>query len=110
MTMQVTFFGSDGFLQPQLDRQVVQFNPTHTEPAPPQAFIYEHYRQAVLANMQGAGQTPDLEYDETEDVQSMAAFESGNGKEWLELKLAEKLVPGVDDVETECYNRDVVTG
>src|SRR5579871_3837492 len=108
--MRVTFFGSDGFLQPLLDRRVVQFNPTHTEPAPPQALIYEHYRQAVLANMRGAGQTPDLEYDETEDAQSMAAFESGNGKEWLELKLAEKLVPGVDDVETERYIRPALTG
>jgi hypothetical protein len=61
--------------------------------------------------MRGAGQTPNLDYDEMEDSQSLTVFESGNGKEWLEMRLAEKLVSGVDDdVETELYVRPALTG
>jgi hypothetical protein len=61
--------------------------------------------------MRGAGQTPNLDYNEMEDSQSLTVFESGNGKEWLELKLADKLVAGVDDdVETERYVRPALTG
>lgn len=101
--MRVTFFGSDRFLQPLLDRRQVQFN----SPGPAHAFIYEHFRQAVLANMRGAGQAPLLEYDDQQrDAQSMAAFEKGSGKEWFELMLADKLISGVDDDEAERYVRE----
>ena len=103
--MRVTFFGSDGFFQPLLDRRLVQFNPTPENPAPHQVFIREHFKQAVLANMRGAGQIPNLDYDETQDAQSMAIFESGEGKQWLETKLADKLIPTIDDVDEERYSR-----
>ena len=106
--MRVTFFGSDGFLQPLLDRRLVQFTPTPENPAPPQAFIREHFKQAVLANMRGAGQIPKLDYDETDDAQSMATFESGDGKQWFETRLAEKLVPGVDDTEVDRYTKSAI--
>src|SRR5947207_2317504 len=110
MTMRVTFFGSDGFLQPLLDRRLVQFTPTPENPAPPQALIHEHFKQAVLANMRGAGQIPKLDYDETDDSQSMATFESGDGKEWFETRLAEKLIPGVDDMNEQRYARSSIIG
>jgi len=67
-----------------IDRRLVQFQGTDDLPAPPPAFIYEHFRQAVLANMRGAGQIPDLDFDRTEDSRTMAVLESGPGKEWLE--------------------------
>ena len=102
MTMQVTFFGSDGFLQPLLDRRLVQFTPTPELPAPPLEFIREHFKQAVLANMRGAGQIPNLDYDQTDDSQSMATV--GKGKEWFEISLADKLIPDVDD-KGERYHR-----
>jgi len=41
--------------------------------------------------MKGAGQPRDLDFDPTDDAQSMAVFEEGAGKEWLETRLAEKL-------------------
>jgi len=99
--MQVMFFANDGLLQPLFDRRLVQFIPNAQNPPPPQALIWEHFKQAVLANMRGAGQIARLDYDETDDAQSMAAFESGEGKQWLETKLADKLIPGVDDTDKE---------
>ena len=95
--MRVTCFFNDGLLVPLVDRRLVQFNPTEDLPAPPRAFIFEHFKQAVLANMRGAGQAPNLDFDTTQDSQNMAVFESGHGKEWLERELAGKLVPGIDD-------------
>jgi hypothetical protein len=41
--------------------------------------------------MKGAGQPRDLDFDPTEDAQSMSVFEEGAGKEWLETRMAEKL-------------------
>jgi hypothetical protein len=95
--MRVTFFWSNGIHQQQYDRRLVQFNTTTTAAgdvlhAPPRAFIYEHFKQAVLANMKGAGRTPNLDFDKDEDAQNMAVFESGEGKEWLETALADKLL------------------
>jgi hypothetical protein len=104
------FFASDGFLQPMLDRRLIQFTPTPENPAPPQAFIYEHFKQAVLANMRGAGQIPKLDYDETDDSQSMATFESGDGKQWFETVLANRLIPGVDDMEVDRYTKSPLLG
>ena len=95
--MRVTFFFSDNLLQQQLDRRLVQFNPTQDLPAPPNAFLWEHFRQAVLANMRGAGQPANLDFDPTEDSQDMSVFESGCGKEWFERELADKLISTIDD-------------
>ena len=41
--------------------------------------------------MKGAGLPRDLDFDPTEDAQSMSVFEEGAGKEWLETRMAEKL-------------------
>ena len=108
--MQVMFFGNDGFLQPLLDRRIVQFTSSTDNPAPPLAFIQEHFRQAVLANMRGAGEIPCLDYDETDDAQSMATFESGEGKQWLETLLGDRLVPDVDDLGLKRYTRTSTMG
>ena len=61
-------------------------------PAPPIELIREHYKQAVLANMRGAGQAPDLDFDE-DDSRRMYVFQEGSGKLWLEMQLADKLAP-----------------
>ena len=74
------------------DGHIVQFNNSPgLPPPPPQALLYEHFKEAVLANMKGAGQPRDLDFDPTEDAQTMSQFETGSGKEWLETRLAEKL-------------------
>jgi hypothetical protein len=75
------------------DGRIVQFNNTPDLPRPPQRLIYEHFKQAVLANMKGAGQSRNLDFDATEDAQNMSTFESGFGKEWLETTIADKLAP-----------------
>ena len=75
------------------DGRIVQFNSTPDLGAPPQRLLYEHFKQAVLANMKGAGQPRDLDFDSTEDAQTMSVFESGFGKKWFETKLAERLAP-----------------
>jgi len=95
--MQLFFFSDDGHFSRLYDRRVIRFNSTPDLPAPPHAFLMEHFRQAVLANMRGAGQVPDLDFDPKEDGQSMSVFESGEGKRWLERELADKLIPGIDD-------------
>ena len=91
--MQVTFFWNDGIHQQLYDRRVVQFNNTADLPAPPQELIREHYKQAVLANMRGAGESRDLDFDPDEDARRMTVMEEGSGKEWLETYLNEKLAP-----------------
>jgi hypothetical protein len=75
------------------DGRIVQFASTPALPAPPQRLLYEHFKQAVLANMKGAGQPRDLDFDPNEDAQTMSVFEIGSGKEWFETKIAEKLAP-----------------
>ena len=89
----MTFFINDGTNQALYDGRIVQFNSAFDLEAPPQRFLYEHFKQAVLANMKGAGQPRDLDFDSTEDAQSMPCFESGFGKEWFETKLADRLAP-----------------
>ena len=89
----VTYFLNDGLTQPQFDGRIIQFNATPDLPAPSRRFLYEHFKQAVLANMKGAGQPRDLDFDSTEDAQTMSVFETGFGKEWLETKLADRLAP-----------------
>jgi hypothetical protein len=99
--MRVTFFWSNGFHQQMYDRRLVQFNSTPELPSPPQALIYEHFRQAVLANMKGAGQPRNFDFDPTEDAQDMSVFESGEGKDWIETALADRLVPD-EVIEKDC--------
>jgi hypothetical protein len=60
--------------------------------------LYEHFKQAVLANMKGAGQPRDFDFDPSEDAQTMDMFETGFGKDWLEDRLASRLAP----YEGEC--------
>jgi len=93
MNMRVTFFWSDNVHQQLYDGRIVQFNGTADLPAPPQALLYEHFKQAVLANMKGAGQPRDFDFHPQEDAQSMSVFEKGAGKEWLETMVADKLAP-----------------
>src|SRR5271170_2562643 len=84
-------------MQPQYDGIIVQFKTTL--PAPPRELLYEHFKQAVLANMKGAGQPRDLDFDPTEDAQTMFVFEKDSGKEWLETRMAEKLALYEEDVD-----------
>jgi len=93
MNMRVTFFWTDNFHQQLFDGRIIQFNSTAELPAPPQALLYEHFRQAVLANMRGAGQPRDLDFDPQEDAQNMSVFEKEAGKEWFETLIADKLAP-----------------
>jgi len=96
-TSRVVFFANDGQAQPMFDGRIIQFNSSPELPAPPRRFLYEHFKQAVLANMKGAGQPRDFDFDETEDAQRMSVFETGFGKEWLETKLADRLLPYSED-------------
>src|SRR5271163_1239600 len=91
------------------DGHVVQFNSFPGLPPPPQALIYEHFKQAVLANMKGAGQPRDFDFDPTEDAQNMSVFESGGGKEWLETALADKLLTNNDEFSGEECERATAT-
>jgi hypothetical protein len=98
VTHRVTFFANDGLFQQQYDGRIVQFNSYPGLLAPPQMFLYEHFKQAVLANMKGAGQPRDFDFDPSEDAQTMDMFETGFGKDWLEDRLASRLAP----YEGEC--------
>ena len=53
--------------QERYDGTIVRFNSTPQNSAPPQALLYEHFKQAVLANMRGAVQPRDLKFDPTDD-------------------------------------------
>lgn len=88
--MCVRFF-IDNMYQPMYDRRQVQFNDWPGLPAPPYAFIFEHFRQCVLANMKGAGKVRVYDYDPNDDAQSIGVFERGEGKEWFEGLLEERL-------------------
>lgn len=95
--MRVTFFSSDGFLQPLLDGRKVTFRSSR---APPLEFLAEHFRQAVLANVRGAGQRALLEYeDEHRDVLTLAGLENG----WLDVRRTEPLAPRYDEDEDELF-------
>jgi hypothetical protein len=63
------------------DGRIVGFNSSTARPAPPQRLIYEYFKQAVLANMKEAGHPRDLDFDPTEDSQTMSQIETGSGKE-----------------------------
>jgi len=87
----VTFFADDPIFRPAFDGRVVVFNSTVDNSAPPPALLYQHFRTAVLANMKGAGQPPDLQFDPTDEAQSMSTFEDGQGKSWFENRMLNKL-------------------
>ena len=70
---------------------IIQLTESPTLPASPREILYEHFRQAVLANMKGAGEIPSLDYDPTGDSQSMSTFEHGTGKMYFETFMLEKL-------------------
>ena len=86
--------------QTMYDQILVQFTSTAQLPAPPQALLFEHFRQAVLANMKGAGKVKIYDIDPSEDAQSMSVFESGEGKEYLELYMSDKLLGSSETAET----------
>ena len=88
----VQFF-VDNMYQQMYDRRQVQFNPTTPElPTPPDAFLLEHFRQAILANMKGAGKVQIYDIETSEDAQDMSIFEAGEGREYLEGFMTDKLL------------------
>lgn len=89
--MRVRFFMQNMY-QSMYDQRLVQLNSTPDLPAPPFQFLMEHFRQAVLANMKGAGKVQVYDIDPSEDAQSMSIFEEGEGKEYLETYLGNKLL------------------
>lgn len=62
------FFVNDGTSQTMFDGHIIQFNSTPDLPAPPQIFLYEHSKQAVLANVKDAGQPRHFDFDPSEDA------------------------------------------
>ena len=67
------------------DGRGVQFNNYATHPAPPPAFLFEHFKQAVSENMKGAGKIPFLDYDPSQDSQSLDVFECDKGEVLMEM-------------------------
>lgn len=84
-------FFIQGLDQQVYDGRIAQFNNYPTLPAPPAALLFEHFKQAVLANMKGAGKIPFLDYDPSEDSQGLDAFEGREGKVLMETVMMEKL-------------------
>jgi hypothetical protein len=77
--------------QQTYDNRVVQFNNYPLLPAPPVEFLLEHFKQAVLANMKGAGKVPFLDFDPEEDARSLATFDGAEGKLVMEQVIMNKL-------------------
>ena len=76
--------------QQTYEGRVVQFN-NYPSPAPPTEFLQEHFKQAVLANMKGAGKVPFLDFDPEEDSRSLATFQGDEGKTTLEQLMMSKI-------------------
>lgn len=89
--MRVRFF-IDNMLQQMYDGVQVQFISSPDLPDPAYEFILDHFRQAVLANMKGGGKVQIYDIDPTEDAQNMSVFENGEGKEYMEAFMREKLL------------------
>jgi len=89
-TNQVMFF-KEGPDQQLYDGQRVQFNSTADNPAPPPAFLYEHFKQAVLANMKGGGKIPFLDYDPSEEGDGLSYLDSEDAQKVLETVVWDKL-------------------
>ena len=94
--MRVRWF-MEGMYQTMYDQVLVQFNSTPERPAPSQPLLLEHFRQAVFANMKGAGKVQIYDIDPNEDAQAMSIFEEGEGKEYLELFMSNKLLGSEDE-------------
>jgi len=77
--------------QQTYEGRIVQFNSESLLPAPPIEFLQEHFKEAVLANMKGAGKVPFLDFDPDEDSRSLDTFESGEGKQTIEQVMMNKL-------------------
>ena len=88
--MRLWFF-ADLAERPLYEGNIIQFTNTAELPAPPARLLFEHFKQAVLANMRGAGEIPLLNYDPKQDSQIMDVFESGTGKMYLETFLLDGL-------------------
>jgi len=88
--MRLWFF-ADLAERPLYEGNIIQFANTVELPGPPAQLLFEHFKQAVLANMRGAGEVPLLNYDPEEDAQGMDVFESGTGKMYLETFLLDGL-------------------
>jgi hypothetical protein len=82
----------EGMYQTMYDQRPVQFNSTPELPSPPPQVLMEHFRQAVLANMKGAGKVQIYDIDPGEDSQTMSTFEDGEGKDYFELLIEDKLL------------------
>ena len=80
-----------GLEQQAYDNRIVQFNDLPDLPAPPPACLYEHFKQAVLANMKGAGMVPHLDFDPDEDSRSLATFDGEEGKIAFEALMENRL-------------------
>ena len=89
-------FFMDNMYQSMYDQRLVQFGSLPDLPAPSSQFLMEHFRQAVLANMKGAGKVQVYDIDPSEDAQSMSVFEGGEGKDYLEAYLQNKLLQRED--------------
>ena len=98
--MRLWFF-ADVPERPLYEGNIIQFTNTPELPAPPARLLYEHFKQAVLANMRGAGEVPRLNYDPEEDSQTMDVFESGTGKMYLETFLLDSLAGRVHEDSTQ---------
>jgi hypothetical protein len=86
----VKFF-KGGLEQGAYDGRIVQFNNLPEHPAPPAIFLREHFKQAVLANMKGAGKVQFFDQDPSSDLQDMSMYEKGDEKEYFELLMGMKL-------------------
>ena len=73
------------------DGQIVQFNGTPENPAPPRALIYEHFRQAVLANTKGVGKILLLDYDPSEEGDGLSYLDGEEGPKILDAILWDRL-------------------
>jgi hypothetical protein len=82
--------------QQAYDNRVVRFNNYPSLPAPPMEFLQEHFKQAVLANMKGAGEVPFLDFDPDEDSRSLATSPNAEDKIILEQVMMNKLGMGED--------------
>jgi len=83
---------TEGMYQTMYDQRPVQFNATPDLPVPLQQLLLEHFHQAVLANMKSAGKVQIYDIDPSEDAQTMSVFEGGEGKDYLELFMRDKLL------------------
>ena len=76
--------------------QIVQFNSSPDFPTPLQWLLYEHFKQAVLANIKGTGEPQNHDFDPIDDKQTVTVFEKNSEKDWFKTLMSEKLAPYED--------------